>query len=396
MISLTNNIPGSDIGGIKLSKEQENGLKAIENWFYDFSSPQEFYLAGYAGTGKTTIARYAIQRLKEKKKQGKILKKVLFAAFTGKAADVLRRKTGFKTQTIHTLIYIVDKSEDGQPSFVLNHKSELKDADLLVLDECSMISEELANDLKSFGVKILVLGDPGQLSPVNGISPFLSRQPDYFLHQIHRQAAENPIIQLSILAREGKPIPYQNFGEHIEKIRRNANAMDAVANNDGQIICGIHKIRWSTTRWLRSLKGFEEEVPQPGEPLICCRNNSKLNIFNGTSCTLQSVNKKTINGSINIDIITEENRELLKVKARQELFWEHYKGNIPKTADFFKKDINHFDWSYVISCHKSQGSSWPGIVVIDDSHCFGKERNQWLYTAITRAEEKLLLVSNNK
>ena len=54
--------------------------------------------------------------------------------------------------------------------------------------------------------------------------------------------------------------------------------------------------------------------------------------------------------------------------------------------------INQFQYGYAISCHKSQGSQWDSVVVIDESKTFGKEANRWLYVAITRASKKLIII----
>jgi len=118
--------------------------------------PQVFRLFGYAGVGKTTLARHIAEGA-----QGE----AVFAAFTGKAALVLRSKGCVGASTIHALIYRASEGAEGAPTFTLNHDGPASKAGLIVIDECSMVDAELGRDLLSFGKPILVLGDPAQLPP---------------------------------------------------------------------------------------------------------------------------------------------------------------------------------------------------------------------------------------
>jgi exodeoxyribonuclease V len=190
---------------ISPTPEQSAAIKAIVEWYGNKHGPQEFYLAGYAGVGKTTIAAFAIEEIKKKRR----IKKVRTAAYTGKAASVLRRKGIEDAQTIHSLIYKpkVNRKTGELRGFSIAKDGDAADADLIVLDECSMVDEKLASDLRSFDQKILIMGDPGQLPPVKGQGAFTNRAPDIFLQEIHRQAADSPILELATLARQGKPLP---------------------------------------------------------------------------------------------------------------------------------------------------------------------------------------------
>src|SRR3954451_2344232 len=85
-----------------------------------------------------------------------------------------------------------------------------------------MVNDEIAKDLRGFGKKILVMGDPAQLPPINGEGAFTNREPDVFLREIHRQAADSPIIELATLARQGKPLPigYEKDGVRVLKLTK--------------------------------------------------------------------------------------------------------------------------------------------------------------------------------
>ena len=187
------------------SLEQERALSAVNRWL-KAGERQVFRLFGYAGTGKTTLAKHFAEGVDGD---------VLFAAFTGKAAQVLRSRGATKASTIHSLIYRPKGEEEVEdettgtksiaPTFSINRKSQVSDAALVVIDECSMVDEALGRDLLSFGAPVLVLGDPGQLPPVSGGGFFTEHEPDHMLEEIHRQARDNPIIDLAQrCAREGR------------------------------------------------------------------------------------------------------------------------------------------------------------------------------------------------
>ncbi|MBI3275594.1 MAG: AAA family ATPase, partial [Methylocystis sp.] len=175
------------------TSEQDRALAAVAAWLTD-GEAQVFRLFGYAGTGKSTLARHVAANVDGD---------VAFGAFTGKAALVMRSKGCKDARTIHSLIYRATDTETEEPSFVLNEDSAAARAALIVIDECSMVDAELGRDLLSFGKKVLVLGDPAQLPPIKGGGFFTEAEPDVMLTQVHRQAAGNPIIRLSMTIREG-------------------------------------------------------------------------------------------------------------------------------------------------------------------------------------------------
>ena len=179
---------------MKWSPQQDDALMAVERW-RKAGGQQVFRLFGYAGAGKTTLARHIAENAGGD---------VAFAAFTGKAAHVMRQKGCVGATTIHSLIYRPSRveEEEGEPSFTIRHDAPAADADLIIIDECSMVDEDLGRDLLTFGKPVLVLGDPAQLPPVKGGGYFTEGEPDFMLTEIHRQAADNPIIRLSMAIRE--------------------------------------------------------------------------------------------------------------------------------------------------------------------------------------------------
>ena len=233
---------------------QDEALKAVARWLKEGRAPL-FRLFGYAGTGKTTLARHFAENVDGE---------VLFAAFTGKAAQVLRSKGATNARTIHSLIYRprgeeeVSDEKTGKtsisPMFSINRQSPVAKAALVVVDECSMVDEALGKDLMSFGTPILVLGDPGQLPPVSGGGYFTNQEPDYLLTDIHRQARDNPIIHLAMQIREGGEIAYGDYGA-ARVIGRNEVDQSLVLDAD-QVLVGTNRTRRRYNQRLRELKGF--------------------------------------------------------------------------------------------------------------------------------------------
>src|SRR4029079_4632639 len=189
-------------GPMQLSPQQDDALKAVARWL-KAGKPQIFRLFGYAGTGKTPVPRHFASHVDGQ---------VQFAAFTGKAAQVLRSKGATNARTIHSLIYR-PKGEESvsdevtgktsiSPTFSLNRQSPIARAKLVVIDECSMVDEQLGRDLQSFGTPILVLGDPAQLPPISGGGFFTDHEPDILLTEIHRQARDNPLLRAALAQRQ--------------------------------------------------------------------------------------------------------------------------------------------------------------------------------------------------
>lgn len=366
---------------------QAAAIHAIVDWFNDTRSPQEFYLAGYAGVGKSTVANIAIEELREKSS----VSNIVTGAFTGKAAHVLRRKGVKNAQTIHSMIYtLLESPQNGDPVFTLAEDGPASDADLIILDECSMVGQEIADDLRSFDKKILVLGDPGQLPPIKGQGAFTVRKPDFFLREIHRQAADSPIIQLATQARNGERIKPGDYGDGVIVQRLTRDTQHAVYSDSTQAICGKHTVRHAYTQRIRQRRGFKSKLPQPGERVICCRNDKAKGLFNGALGDLLKVSQDRTSDGLILDVHLEDvSVEHKGLSVNPWLFRQHFE-TVERPR--IRKGIQEFDWGYVLTCHKAQGSEWPHVTIVDDSRTFRDDADRWLYTAITRASEGLTLL----
>lgn len=359
------------------SPQQEAALKDIATWLGD-RDRQVFYLAGFAGTGKTTIAREVANM---------VTGRVLYAAFTGKAASVLRTKGCDNASTLHSLIYRCEEYvEEGRRKlhFVLNQDSELGRADVLILDECSMVNEKLGADVVWFGTKILVLGDPAQLPPVEGTGFFTSSEPDLLLTEIHRQAADNPIIRYATMARQNQRLPWVSDGR-FRRLRRTTPDALARAGGAGQVLVGTHRSRKAYNMAVRCEAGRTRQTPEEGEVLVALRNAHDLGIYNGTLWTVTAPAVETEDG-------------LFCSISDGEIAHDH----LPITMgppELAARGVLPVDFGYALTVHKAQGSEWPTVTLWDDG--FGSWpgaepglRSRWIYTAITRAQEQMTVYAS--
>ncbi len=366
---------------MKFSTQQDVALKAVDAWLKKGQSPV-FRLFGYAGAGKTTLARHIAENADGE---------VAFAAFTGKAAHVMRNKGCVDASTIHSLIYrpTGDEDEDDGPSFTIRRDAPASKADLIIIDECSMVDEDLGRDLLSFGIPVLVLGDPAQLPPVKGGGFFTQGDPDYMLTEIHRQAEDNPIIHLSMLIREKgveAVTQMESSGDALQFISKRDIDADTILECD-QVLVGTNKTRRKFNDRIRELKGHLDTTPEAGEKLVCLRNNKKKGLLNGGlwSVTL----KKTARGTkARMIVRPEEGGKSVSINVPHGFFSEGAE-NIPYTQ---RRNADEFDYGYALTVHKAQGSQWDHVVLFDESWAFREHSQRWLYTAVTRAAKQLTLV----
>lgn len=374
---------------MEFSPQQDEALKAVSRWLRDGQSPV-FRLFGFAGTGKTTLARHFAEHVDGD---------VLFAAFTGKAAQVLRSRGAANANTIHSLIYRprgeeeVEDENTGKtsiaPMFSINKQSPVAKAALIIIDECSMVDEELGRDLLSFGTPVLVLGDPGQLPPISGGGFFTEHEPDFLLTEIHRQARDNPIIDIAMQVRQGNELVHGDYGT-TQIISKSDVDQDLVLDAD-QVLVGTNKTRRRYNQRLRVLKGFDQPYPQSGDKLVCLRNDPSKGLLNGSLWQAMTASKETTKPGINVLVRPEED-DMQRGSAKVRLLKAAFEDSDVEIPWSTKKRFDDFDFGYALTVHKAQGSQWNNVVIFDESWAFRDTAERWLYTAITRAVENLTIV----
>jgi exodeoxyribonuclease-5 len=358
---------------------QEAALSAASAWLETKRGRSPiFRLFGYAGTGKTTLARHIAEGVDGK---------VLFAAYTGKAACVMRSKGCDGASTIHRLIYKPPESREETPSFELWNQAPASRAKLIIIDECSMVDAELARDLMSFGAPLMVLGDPAQLPPIQGGGFFTAAQPDAMLTEVHRQAQDDPIVRLSMEIRAGRALMPGQYGA-TQVVRRADLDPKRVLDAD-QILVGRNLTRRAYNTRLRERRGFADALPMRGDKLVCLRNNRRKGLFNGSLWTVIG-KPKTRQKIIQMRLKPDEDlgEPNVKVSVRPECFT----GTLEQLEWLVRKHFDEFDFGYVLTVHKAQGSQWDDVVLFDESGAFQDNRGRWLYTGVTRAAKRLTLV----
>ena len=448
---------------ITLTDQQNSAVRAVSEWFKNTKFTHSdrghsFSLEGFAGSGKTTILPDIINDT------GLCPDDIAFCAPTGKAAMVMGRKLksqGISTvpTTIHKLIYrpkgekvdaltkrladlnyqrhqvferlsrttdavanhpeilainasikIVERDLDRAyinpecPSFQLNVDSTIRLKKLIVVDEASMVGETIADDLLFFGIPLLAIGDPGQLPPVGEKPGLLKGTPDFFLTEIHRQAADNPIIWLATLARKGNPLPLGKHGDGLVNIiSRQFDEATYDLDRDVKVICGTNKKRWRVTRKIRKLMGLDGQGPCEGEPLIMTRNSqieARMQLVNGLEleCMQDAGPLESGCSSFPMSVFDPIAELTYQIPVVQGIFEEHtFQYKNASTANKIeaynaRRACEHVDWGHVITAHKSQGSQWPEVALHDESVVFREDAPKWLYTAITRAEKRLTIL----
>lgn len=398
---------------IKLTKEQKNVHDDVIDWvkkFYSTGVKRNWItVAGLAGTGKTTLIKFITDTIKDENLAS--LNRIAYVTYTGKASVVLRKKilelpNNDFIGTIHSLIYKPVINEEG--IITSWTRKPYIEYDIIVVDEGSMVGKEIWGHLQKYGKPIIVVGDHGQLPPVGSESFSLLKQPDLILKQIHRQALENPIIKLSLIARKEGFIETRHYGNTAAKIDWISPAVkksfkNININDDIQILCGMNKTRVMINTMFRKIKGFDREEPIVNEKVICLMNNKEQYIMNGQ---IGFINDIKLFGKYLYDIkVTMDgdnfskylyaykgsfNREKYDT-AVTDLLHEKIKKEQPRG-----EKINLFDFGYAISVHKSQGSEWDKVMLFEERNFYQTDENyaRWLYTGITRAKNKLLIVKN--
>lgn len=324
-----------------------------------------FKIGGYAGTGKTTVAKYIVEALPG----------CMPCAFTGKAAYRLRQKGLPAAQTIHRTIYQFGERVKKELRFTLKPDVE---GDWFLIDEGSMIPTKVWGDLLTFGKPILLLGDPGQLEPV-GVDPKLMHKADVVLEQIHRQAEGNGIIEFATDIRLGISPIKSVYGGDVRVLTDDVPRVHDLKWAD-IIICAFNRTRIRINKKFRAVKGYTGLLCK-GEKIIILKNNPHHGVFNGQILTVELVRPKG-------DRVTEaccktDDGETVTLPLLNAQF-----GNKPITNHLDQQTVLA-DYGYCITTHKSQGSEWDKVVVIDEQCPRLWNSRRWRYTAITRAAKEL-------
>lgn len=357
---------GHPNGPLELSPDQASVLAKIEQWISRPGAQQFLTVGGYAGTGKTTLISRLITSYDN----------VAVCALAGKAAQVLRSK-GVPASTIHSLIYIPEEQADGSMLYYLRPNLDL--TKFIIVDEASMVNADLLRDLSSFNLPILFVGDHGQLEPI-GDTPNLMANPTLRLEQIHRQAADNPILKVAHAFREGEVVAVADYGKGDKlKVCRRPDFWNNI-RPDYQMICGFNATRHAVNRIVRKELGYDCILAE-NERIIVLRNNRDFGVFNGQQLIVKEIVRRSPR-SIRAEVEDDDGK-------RFQLTFMAMQFGIDAMIDHRDRSIILADYAYCITCHKSQGSEYPKVLVLDELASKWNPK-RWRYTAATRAKDQLI------
>lgn len=433
---------------IELTSQQAAGIEAVRKWYEGAGagfSADVFRWFGYAGTGKTFTAARIPEALD--------LDKVVFGTYTGKAASVLRRSlqrygVAAPVTTIHSAIYFPTTSAEAREAlanardeiqacemayvnrmeaddseaaeyvqrrqdeleallpeleanarrlrFEFNPESEWASADLIVLDEVSMVNAKLAGDIESYGVPILVLGDPAQLPPVEGGGYYTEAEPDWLLTEVQRAALDSPVTALATRVRQSLS-PSCGLAREDMEPRSLAAAMEA-----DQVLVWTNKRRWALINAIRHKLDRPAGTPVAGDRIMCLTNSKDLAVFNGEQFEVLASVPGTLGPTLTVRTEAGLQRDI-------PVFAEGFGGKeAQESAKASGAGRNGqrmlATFAQAITVHKAQGSEWPHVYVVNETPAMismtqrreGAERaiaqaRRWLYTAATRAQERITI-----
>ena len=404
---------------MELTRKQEEGLKiTLDRWR---NGEKYSIISGYAGAGKTTLVAFIIAAMCLKDEE------VSYIAYTGKAANVLKNRGCPGATTAHKLLYYAKLMPNGKYLFTAKRPQDMdKRIKVVVVDEVSMLPKNMWELLCSHNFFIIACGDPEQLPPIQDPGQpdqnnHMLDHPHVFLDEIMRQAQESEIIRLSMHVREGKPImsfPVANEEVMIfskSQVQASGQYTSILTWGD-QILCATNKTRIALNQQMRNVYNRRPE-PEIGDKIINLHNewdiisNKENPLTNGiigqitemTTCDWDYPywirNKKLQVPILQATITGDEEGELFDMLSCDYSELINGKPSLTRKEEYMilkRAHMTiplHFSYGYAITVWKAQGSQYPKVVLFDEA--WPKEsvlKRKYLYTGITRAENKLVVI----
>lgn len=374
---------------------QKELVRLLTKWSKTRNSPL-FVYTGPPGSGKTWVIRLFFEQLGVKPDE------YITCAYQGKAVSVLAMR-GMPAKTIHSLIYCPVYTRDVDDKGEVHYKFEFVKRDhldpklkFIVVDELSMVNDAIMNDLLSFGIPVIGMGDINQLPPVFGESTYMLR-PDFYLNEIMRQAKDSPIIQMSQMILHDQYLEYGSYGNC--NVLRNMKLDSKIYTDYDMIICGRNSTRDFINNYMRhEIFHIKEKQPIIGDKIICKQNNwdrcvNGIYLTNGTVGFVSDISDEHLTDRhMMIDFVPEYDRSAMYYNIDLDTQFITRPYELRKDMGFTK--YTKFEYAYAITAHSSQGSQYNRVLFIDEPFGGGKEMIKKLrYTAITRAVEKVDVVN---
>lgn len=419
---------------------QKKALEMIQRLREYKGEPRIAVLAGFAGTGKTTLVKLVPE----------ICGYPIVVAPTGKAALRVREATGLHASTIHSWMYSAyEDTATGEMKYSLKSPDlvETGEASFIVIDEASMVDEDLWEHIYEMCLminrNILVVGDAFQLPPVkqNSEREFNLLHETFCYHErvllteVMRQALESPIIRASMLVRNGDSagaifalprVPSAKLADEAAK----------VVQGGGVVICHKNDTRNRLNLAIRRALGRPDRGIEDGEPLLVLQNNYRLNRFNGEIVRKMSWVEEPMGlhklrprygrdgatsrfGVLALDPRLDSDGQPVTddyqfaAVAESQVYGEFknvhaasivdtarilYGGGVmPEDTEGMTPQekqqalgypVLQANFGYAMTAHKSQGSEWGQVLVVMEPSVRQDINGQrWLYTALTRARD---------
>ncbi|QRE00419.1 DNA helicase [Burkholderia phage BCSR52] len=377
---------------IIFNDQQEAAIHKVLDWYGKHqriaTQKEWFFLSGYAGTGKTTLAKYIASQIGG-------MDKVSFIAPTGKAAARLRSKGCDSAKTVHQFTFrYLGEDSDEDPIFVAKGSIDEKPK-LIILDECVMNGRRAMDAILSHNIAVLGLGDIGQLPPVKDQAFFHAGNADVLLDQIERNSGN--IVKASMFVRQGKRLPIREYDD--VAVRGQLPTDDellALTDEESVILCAYNTTREEINNRCRALLGYEGRMPKIGEKLVCTMNQHSHRLMNGEQVILLSLREPASHESEAFHPDAPEEMMIAKIKnlsdGKERLcaFNPLSFSEDATIREQSRRKHGGFDYGYCLTVHKSQGSEWEKVGVIEEN-LRSMPYAQIMYTAITRAITRLEL-----
>lgn len=404
---------------ILLTDKQKMISDAILDFSMRYSDRWYMSMAGYAGTGKTTVISATAKRILSEDPD----KRILFCAPTGKATQVMKTKLGHiancEVGTIHSAIYKLDsKKQSGNlEKLVWKKKTNTLPYDLIIVDESSMLTESVFRDIISYNVPTVFVGDPGQLPPVEGKPVDILHTTPFVLTDVMRQALENPIVQWATDVRGGGALPWTpvpwSEDEKCIRIRMSSAAgrgmlrgfADDAVSGKAAILCCKNSLRVKLNGLVRAAAGFSGKLPMVGERLMCLRNMKGFALYNGNTYTVSRIEECANDACYKVWLDDREYPVIawagcLNCADGMEMGRRLKIDSADIRVCLFEETCTQeeaamFDFGYASTVHKAQGSEWDSVLFYDDHSLKMSEAEyrRWLYTGITRAKNELCILA---
>lgn len=399
---------------MELTKEQKKVSDAIIDWYGSRNRKRYLAVAGFAGTGKTTLMGMTAKRLI--KRWSGI--SIAYCAPTGKAVSVLHGKLdsfgalneNSGTFTVHSLLYhCKGKNKNNKLVFSRKSREEMYPWDLIVVDEASMVTDVMFHDLMDLHIPVLFIGDSGQLPPVSAplFKPLV--ETDLVLETIQRQALDNPIIKYAHEVRMGGKVPFGNcLGKllHLRKENRYSfltkNIYPRMLDSDLVILTYMNNTRVQQNKNVRKANGLQSDIPMPGEKLVALKNSREYEIRNGEQFVVQSITPAANSSCYFVSLHDNPYSICAFTGALNAVRGDDIGAQMQKYSLEISECLKHvflsdepylFDYGYAMSVHKAQGSEWKTVILMEERPSVVKDEDyaRWMYTGMTRAKNQLVI-----